>query len=73
MAAKSLASGVHEIVIPPGLDPGHEAHFALLLDELLDWIDAGHWPAAVAERTLAKYTLLAAAAAATAADHAAGL
>jgi predicted dehydrogenase len=72
VAAKAREPGVHEVVVPPGLDPGHEAHFALLLDELLDWIDAGHWPAALAERTLAKYALLAEAAAATAADAAAG-
>ena len=63
--AKPLAPGTHQILIPPGLDPGHEAHFALLLDEVLDWLDAGHWPAALAERTLAKYTLLARAAAET--------
>jgi hypothetical protein len=72
VAAKAREPGVHEVVVPPGLDPGHEAHCALLLDELLDWIDAGHWPAALAERTLAKYALLAEAAAATAADAAAG-
>jgi hypothetical protein len=72
VAAVPREPGVHEIVIPAGLDPGHEAHFAGLLDETLDWIDAGHFPAAVAERTLAKYALLADAAAATAADEAAG-
>jgi len=71
-AAKPRELGLHEIVIPPGLDPGHEAHFAELLDEMLDWIDAGHFPAAIAGRTLAKYALLADAAAATAADEAAG-
>jgi hypothetical protein len=70
VTVKPLASGAHEIVVPPGLDPGHEAHFALLLDELLDWLDAGHWPAALAERTLVKYTLLAEAAAATSASSA---
>ena len=39
---------------------------------MLDWIDAGHWPAPLAARTLAKYGLLADAAAATAGDEAAG-
>ena len=71
VAARPLRPGLHELVIPPGLDPGHEAHFARLLDELLDWIDGGHWPAALTNQTLAKYTLLAEAAAATAADEAA--
>jgi predicted dehydrogenase len=72
VAAKPREPGVHEILIPPGLDPGHEAHFAELLGEMLDWIDAGHWPAPLAARTLAKYALLADAAAATAGDEAAG-
>ena len=72
VAAKPGEPGVHTILIPPGLDPGHEAHFAELLDEMLDWIDADHWPAALAGRTLAKYTLLADAAAVTAGDEAAG-
>ena len=72
LAARPIGEGLHEIDVPPGADPGHEAHFAQLLDELLGWIDAGHWPGAVAASTLAKYELLAAAAAATAADAAAG-
>lgn len=62
----------HEIDVPPGLDAGHEAHFADLLDELLGWIDTGHRPAALATRTLAKYALLAEAATTTARDAAAG-
>jgi predicted dehydrogenase len=55
----------YEIVIPAALDGGHEAHFALVLDEFLRAIDDGRWPAAVAARTLAKYAVLAEAAAAT--------
>lgn len=55
--------GVHEVTIPRGLDAGHESHFARVLDEFLTLIDARSWPAALAERTLAKYTLLAEAAA----------
>jgi hypothetical protein len=62
-----------EIDVPAALDVGHEAHFAELLDELLGWIDTGHQPAALATRTLAKYTLLAEAAAVTARDEAAAL
>ena len=67
--ARPLHPALHEVAIPPGLDPGHETHFAQLLDELLGWIDARQWPAALATRTLAKYTLLAEAAAATARDE----
>jgi len=52
------------IVVPPGLSAGHEAQFAIVLDGLLQAIDDGAWPAAVASRTLAKYALLAEAAAA---------
>ena len=52
------------LVLPPGLAAGHEAHFSLVLDSLVQAIDGGDWPAAQAARTLAKYTLLAEAAAA---------
>lgn len=72
IAARPCGDGLHEVTVDAGPDGGHEAHFALLLAELLEWIDAGHRPAALAARTLAKYELLAAAAAATAADAAAG-
>jgi hypothetical protein len=51
---------------------GHEAYFAELLDELLGWIDTGRRSAALSEWTLAKYTFLAEAAAATARNAAAG-
>ena len=54
-----------EVTVPPGLDGGHEAHFAPVLDEFLTIVDANRWPTALAERTLAKYTLLAEAAART--------
>lgn len=72
VTARAVGPASHEIDVPPALDAGHEAHFAELLDELLGWIDTGHRPAALAARTLAKYTLLAEAAAATASDDAAG-
>jgi len=52
------------LAIPPALLSGHEAHFALVLDSLVQAIDGGGWPAALAARTLAKYTLLAEASAA---------
>ena len=69
--ARPVGPTSHEIDVPPTLDVGHEAHFAELLDELLGWIDTGHRPAALATRTLAKYTLLAEAASVTARDDAA--
>jgi hypothetical protein len=71
--ARAVGAAAHAIDVPPTLDAGHEAHFAELLDELLGWIDTGHRPAALATRTLAKYTLLAEAAAVTARDEAAAL
>jgi hypothetical protein len=55
--------GAVALVIPPTLLSGHEAHFALVLDSLVQAIDDGGWPVALAARTLAKYTLLAEAAA----------
>ena len=57
-----------EVTAPPPLDGGHETHFARVLDEFLTLVDAQHWPSALAERTLAKYTLLAEAAARTRAE-----
>jgi len=71
VTARAVGSATHEIDVPSVLDVGHEAHFAELLDELLGWIDTGHKPAALAARTLAKYTLLAEATKATARDEAA--
>lgn len=64
--AEPRSGGGVEIVIPAGLDGGHEAHFALVLDGFLRTIDDGRWPAAVAARTLAKYGVLADAARRTA-------
>jgi len=46
-------------------DGGHETHFARVLDEFLRIVDEHRWPTALAARTLAKYTLLAEAAART--------
>jgi predicted dehydrogenase len=66
--ARPIGPASWAVEVPPGLDAGHEAHFAELLGELMGWIDHGHRPAALAERTLAKYTLLAEAAVATARD-----
>lgn len=53
----------YEVTIPDALDTGHESHFPRVLDEFLRTIDERRWPATLAERTLAKYTLLAEAAA----------
>ena len=61
VALTTRPEGDWEIVIPPGLDGGHEAHFALVLDQFLRAIDEGHAPPGLAARTLAKYELLAAA------------
>ena len=49
----------YEIVIPAALHTPHEAHFAMVLDDFLDLVDAGEWPAAPAARIRARYTLLA--------------
>jgi predicted dehydrogenase len=54
-----------EVTVPPALDGGHETHFSRVLDQFLSVVDDHRWPAALAERTLAKYTLLAEAAART--------
>jgi predicted dehydrogenase len=60
-----LGSERHEVTIPRGLDGGHESHFTKVRDDFLRAVDERRWPAALAARTLAKYTLLAEAAART--------
>lgn len=53
----------HEVTIPVGLDAGHESHFPRVLEAFLSALDEHRRPVGLAERTLAKYTLLAEAAA----------
>jgi predicted dehydrogenase len=65
MGVERAGGGRCEVTIPAALDSGHESHFPRVLDDFLDAMDDRHWPAALAERTLAKYTLLAEAAART--------
>jgi hypothetical protein len=60
-----VATERHEVTIPPGLDAGHESHFTKVRDEFLRTVDEHRWPSTLAARTLAKYTLLAEAAART--------
>ena len=57
--------GEFEVTVPSPLDGGHEKHVARVLDEFLRIVDAHRWPAALAERRLAEYALLAEAAART--------
>ena len=59
-----------EVTIADALDAGYETHFARTLDEFLTTLDDHRWPAALPERTPAKYTLLAEASARTSAEHA---
>lgn len=63
--AEASVHGALALHIPAGLDGGHETHFTRVLDAFLDAIDDARWPAALAERTRAKYALLSEAAAAT--------
>ena len=60
----------YEVSVPPSLDGGHETHFAQVLDDFLTLVDDRRWPAALADRTLAKYALLAEAATGTSTDEA---
>ena len=48
-----------EIVAPDALHTPHEAHFAMVLDDFLDLLDSHEWPAPLAARIRARYTLLA--------------
>ena len=46
-------------VVPPDLDHGHESHFALVLNQFLDYLDQGQWPESLTDRIRMRYTLLA--------------
>ena len=63
VAVVPYGPATYEVTVPPAVDGGHETHFARVLDEFLRIVDEHRWPAALAERTVAKYTLLAEAAA----------
>jgi len=56
--ARRMSRHGHEIVIPTGIQSPHEAHFAMVLDDFLDLLDANEWPAALAARIRSRYTLL---------------
>ena len=65
LAVAPAGPNAYEVVVPALLDGGHETHFARVLDGVLRIVDEGRWPAALAQRTLGKYALLAEAAAKT--------
>jgi predicted dehydrogenase len=65
LAVAPAGPNAYEVVLPAALDGGHETHFARVLDGVLRIVDEGRWPAALAQRTLGKYALLAEAAAKT--------
>ena len=46
-------------IAPTDLDHGHESHFALVLNQFLDYLDAGKIPDDVTSRIRSRYTLLA--------------
>jgi predicted dehydrogenase len=52
-----------EIRVPSRLDTGHESHFPLVLADFLTFVERGSAPPTLAADTLAKYVLLASAAA----------
>jgi hypothetical protein len=47
------------VLLPSGLDQGHESHFALALNAFLDHLDRGVYPEALRTRIRMRYTLLA--------------
>ncbi len=50
-----------EMLIPAALNTGHEAHFAMVLDEFLDLVETSAWPEHLARRIRNRYTLTASA------------
>ncbi|MFT5391677.1 MAG: putative dehydrogenase [Gammaproteobacteria bacterium] len=47
-----------ELNIPSTLRTGHEAHFAMVLESFLDYLDAGEWPSSLRAEINMRYTLL---------------
>lgn len=47
------------LALPPAAHQGHDAQFPKMLDQFLDLIEAERWPAELAARIRARYTLLA--------------
>ena len=70
VAVVEASPGAYEVTLAG--DGGHETHFARVLDEFLRIVDEHRWPTALAGRTLAKYALLAQAAAVTQPETASG-
>jgi predicted dehydrogenase len=52
-------AGKYRIRIPAALRNSHEQRFALVLQEFLNYVDRGAWPANLASDLVSKYTLLA--------------
>jgi len=57
--SQRLSALGREIVIPAALHTPHEAHFPMVLDDFLDLLDSGDWPAVLAARIRSRYVLLA--------------
>ena len=51
--------GGHILRLPPSAQTGHDGQFPLMLDQFLDLVEAEAWPADLAARIRARYTLLA--------------
>lgn len=47
------------LTIPDALRTGHESHFAMVLEDFLDYIDAGRWPGWLAPGIRLRYEILA--------------
>jgi len=58
LACAPSSCGVR-LLLPPALEPGHESHFALVLNAFLDHLDRGAWPEALRARIRMRYILLA--------------
>ncbi|MFT5174309.1 MAG: putative dehydrogenase [Gammaproteobacteria bacterium] len=57
----STSSKGLRLELPVELRTTHESHFAMALDEFLDYLQAGCWPATIGPRICARYALVSAA------------
>jgi predicted dehydrogenase len=51
--------GGFRLTIPTGLRTGHESHFAMVLEDFLDYIDTGRWPDWLVPGIRLRYEILA--------------
>ena len=59
VGAQAVADGSWILTIPTAISPSHEEHFAMVMEEFLDYIGGDGWPSSLTAAIRMRYTLLA--------------